>query len=131
MFLSKGTSSGYPSATRNSAAAQHHDRSRPLKHLRLFGGSRSGRGREGLMLVEWVPVLKAVVELAEESVEEVALGSCVPVTGCAAPSVVFVGASGTFERGEGPEESCVHQPVVFDVSSADVGLFPRCARDWG
>lgn len=47
--------------------------------------------REGALFVEMLPRLKTVVELAEEPVEQVALGCGVPVSVFASAPVVRVG----------------------------------------
>lgn len=57
-------------------------------------GSRSclSTSCEGALFVERLPVLEAVVQLAEEAVEEVALGGVVPVAVLASAAVVGVGS---------------------------------------
>lgn len=58
-------------------------------HLR----DRRGWGGKGHGLVEAAAVLEAVVELSEQSIEEVPLGGSVPVSvAVAAPAVVGLGA---------------------------------------
>lgn len=57
--------------------------------------SRSGEfGGESGVFVEQRVVLKAVVELADQAVEKVALGGCVPISVLAASSIVGVGSGG-------------------------------------
>lgn len=72
-----------------------------------------------------------MVELADEAVEEVALGGCVPIAVGSSALVVGFGSGGGAEGGEGPEVSGVAESVIFDVAAADVAFFAGGAGDGG
>ena len=64
----------------------------------MAGSRRWLRERgEGVLFVEVMPGLEAVVELAEEAVERVALGGVVPVAVLASAPVAGVGSGGGLE----------------------------------
>jgi hypothetical protein len=62
-------------------------------------------GYEGVLFVEVLPSLEAVVELTEEAVQQVPLCGGVPVAVVASASVVRVRAGRSGEGGEGPKTS--------------------------
>jgi hypothetical protein len=84
---------------------------------------------EGSGFVEVLPGLEAVVDLAQEAVEQIPLGGRVPVSCATSTSVVLVGSFEALQGREGPEESCCHEPVVLDEPPAHVGLLPGGAGD--
>ena len=69
------------------------------------------------------------MELAEEAVEEVPLGCCMPVAGCAAALVVGSGAWGSGQGGQRPHVSGGAEPVILDESAADEFLLSRGSGD--
>lgn len=75
--------------------------------------------------------LEAVVELAEEAVQQVPLCGGMPVAMLTSASVVRVGSGGGGEGGEGPEEAGVDQAVVLDEPAADETLLARGPGDGG
>jgi hypothetical protein len=66
--------------------------------------------------------LQAVVELAEELVEQVALGLLVPVAGGAAGVAVAAGAGRGSQRRECPDRADGGQAPVLDMSVQDNGF---------
>lgn len=67
---------------------------------------------------------KAVVELAEESVEQVSLGLVVPVSAGAASVEMSSGAGGRLQGAERPDRSRCCQSPVLDVPVQDEGFLP-------
>lgn len=63
---------------------------RQCGRLGLRSRMRLEKWREGVLFVERLPGLEAVVELAEEAVEKVALGGVVPVAVLASAALVGV-----------------------------------------
>ncbi len=75
---------------------------------------------------------EAVVELAEESVEQVSLSLVVPVPpACASGIEMSPGSGGTLGGAERPDRSCCSQSSVLDVPVQDEGLFPAGTGDRG
>ena len=76
------------------------------------------------MFVVVLTGLQAVVELAEEFVEQVPLGLVVPVSGGAAGVVVSSGARGGAQRCQGPDGADGGQAAGFDMSVQHHGFLP-------
>src|SRR5690606_5520972 len=99
----------------------------PKKSSR-HGQTRRGGG-EGVLFVEELPGLQAVVELADHAVEQVPLRLGMPVS-VVAPSPVVGGGSGRGrEGGEGPLVTGVGQAVVLDVAASDEAFLARGLGD--
>ena len=75
--------------------------------------------------------LQAVVELAEEFVEQVSLGLAVPVSGGAAGIEVASGAGRGAQRGQRPHRADRSQAPVFDMPMCDNGFLSAGAGDRG
>jgi hypothetical protein len=71
---------------------------------------------EGLPLVEHLTVLWAVVELAEELVEQIAVGGGMTVPVLPSLAVVLAGELTVGGSRKGPHPAHVGQPVVLDVA---------------
>ena len=76
-----------------------------------------------------VCVLQAVVELAEEFVEQVAGGGSVAVAVFSPPPVVLAGGLAVGGRRERPHPADVGEPVVLDMAVGDRDGSPRGAGD--
>lgn len=74
---------------------------------------------ESTLFVKGLPGLEAVVELAEESVQQVALSGSVPVSVLSTTPVVGVGSGRGGEGGKSLEEPGVHEAVVLDEAASD------------
>lgn len=83
------------------------------------------------MFVEQFPSLEAVEELADHAVEQVPLCLCMSVPALASTPVVGVRSGRGLQRGEGPEEAGVVEPVVLHSAAADVVLLAGGAGDGG
>src|SRR5271166_314769 len=71
------------------------------------------------MFVEQLSGLQAVVDLAEEFVEQVADGGAVAVAVFSPAPVVLTGRGAVGGRGEGPDPAGGGESVVFDVAVGD------------
>src|SRR5579859_712416 len=78
-----------------------------------------GGWREGSVLVVGLAGGQAVVEAADEAVEQVSLGGGVPVAGGAAAVVVGSGTGGGGEGGERPVVPGGGEPLVLDAAVLD------------
>ena len=83
------------------------------------------------MFVVGLAGVQAVVELAEEFVEQVPLGLAVPVSGGAAGVEVSAGAWGTAQRGQRPDRADRGEAVVFDMAMQDNGFLAAGPGDGG
>ena len=72
--------------------------------------------REGDGFAEGDAVVEAVVQTADHAVEQVALGSGMPVAGLPSAVVVGSGAGGAGECGEGPDVADGGEALVFDLA---------------
>lgn len=72
------------------------------------------------MFVEQFACLKAVVELADQAVEQVSLGGRVPVSSLAPAPVVGVSAGSGPQSGKGPQVAGMVKSVVLDHATSDV-----------
>ena len=81
------------------------------------------------MFVVELAGVQAVVQLAEEFVEQVSLGLVVPVSGGAAGVVVAAGARGGAQRGQRPDRADGGQAPVFDMPVHDNGFLAAGAGD--
>ncbi len=81
------------------------------------------------MFVVGLAGLRAVVKLAEGSVEQVSLGLAVPVSGGAACIVVASGARGAVQGGQRPYRPDRSQAPVFDMPVCHNGFLAAGARD--
>jgi hypothetical protein len=75
--------------------------------------------------------VQAVVKLAEEFVEQVALGLAVPVFGRAAGIEVATGTGRAAQRGQCPNGADRGEPLVFDMPSCHHGFLVAGAGDRG
>ena len=66
--------------------------------------------------------VQAMMQLAEEFVEQVSLGLVVPVSGSAASVEVAAGSRGDTQRGQGPDRTDSIQAPVFDMTLQDNGF---------
>ncbi len=69
------------------------------------------------------------MELAEEAIEEIALGRCMPVTSCPAALVVGPGARGSGKGGQRPHVPGGAKAVVLDESAANESPLSRGSSD--
>ena len=83
------------------------------------------------MFVVELAGLEAVVELAEELVEQVPLGLVVPISGGAAGVVVAACARRCAKRSQSPDRADGGQAPVFDMPVQDNGFLAAGAGDWG
>ena len=83
------------------------------------------------MFVVELAGVQAVVKLAEEFVEQVALGLAVPVSGGAAGIEVAAGAWGTAQRGQRPDRADRGEALVFDMPMQDNGFLAAGPGDGG
>lgn len=70
----------------------------------------------------WLALLEAVVELSEQTIEEVPPGGCVPGTVLATPAVGAFGAWRGIGSGEGREVAEVVKTVAFHPPPGDARL---------
>src|SRR6201996_7158825 len=83
------------------------------------------------MFVVELAGLQAVVELAEEFVEQVSLGLAVPVSGGAAGIEVVSGTGRGAQRGQRPDRSDRGQAPVFDMAMCHNGFLAAGTGDRG
>jgi hypothetical protein len=83
------------------------------------------------VLVVELAGVQAVVELAEEFVEQVPLGLAVPVSGGAAGIEVAAGTRGAAQGGQRPNRADRGQAPVFDMPMQDNGFLAAGAGDRG
>ena len=74
---------------------------------------------------------EAVVELAEESVEQMSLSLMVPISASAASVEMPSGSGGRLEGAERPDRSRCCQSPVLDVPVQDEGFLPAGTGDRG
>ncbi len=74
---------------------------------------------------------EAVVELAEESVEQMSLSLMVPISASAASVEMPSGSGGRFRGAERPDRSRCCQSPVLDVPVQDEGFLPAGTGDRG
>lgn len=74
---------------------------------------------KGLRCVERLAGLKAVIELTQKPVDDVAQRRSMPVTVCSAPVVVVLDRARSRDGGEGPDTPHRRKPVVLHMTMSD------------
>jgi hypothetical protein len=87
------------------------------------------RGAECLGFVVELAGVQAVMQLAEELVEQVSLRLGVTVAVVSASPVVRVGSRRRAQRAQGPQEPGMGESLIFDVAMSDDTAFTAGASD--
>lgn len=84
---------------------------------------------EGLRCVVGLTGVKAVIELTQKSIEDVAQRRSMPVTVCSAPGAVVLDRARSRDGGEGPDKPHRRKPVVLHMTMSDRDRTTRCPGD--